>query len=186
MTQKKALNWGFGVALTCFLAGLPLSWTGNQIELGHILMWLSVAVLITSGAVFAFENFWKAEMTEEKSGAISGGNVGVNSGTIHYHAPVYVAAIPNSNLAQRDPDGIYQHGQIVATVQGANVNVAHGTITFQTIRSTTGTANPDIECEYRDWVIMCPDLPRPRPNVNAATFALMVLGGSATIIRQRT
>ena len=85
----------------------------------------------------------------------------------------------------RNPNALYQYNEAVAEVQGAAASQANGTITFQFVR-TTGKADPTREVEYQDWVLSCPDLPRPKPNEFVGQFMGVLAGEVCRIIRKRT
>ncbi|WP_181170587.1 hypothetical protein [Mesorhizobium sp. B2-6-2] len=53
----------------------------------------------------------------------------------------------------RDPDGIYQHGEIVGTVKKPDLRIADGIATFEVI-SSEGAFNRDQMFEYREWMLM--------------------------------
>ena len=57
-----------------------------------------------------------------------------------------------ASTTARDPDGIYQLGSQVGTVQGARVDESRGTVTFDTI---TGAIqfNTGATFEYRDFIL---------------------------------
>jgi hypothetical protein len=64
----------------------------------------------------------------------------------------------------RNPNALYQDGEIVAEVDGAVPSQGNHIMTFRTVR-THGKADKNREVEYQDWVLNCPDLPGPPPNV---------------------
>jgi hypothetical protein len=83
----------------------------------------------------------------------------------------------------RNPNALYQYGEPVADVQGAVISQAQGIVTFQGMH-TTGKADPTREVEYQDWVLLCPDLPRPPSNAFVGQFSGVVAGGRCTILRK--
>lgn len=65
----------------------------------------------------------------------------------------------------RNPDGLYQLGQEVATVVGAVIDEGNSLVTFPMVRSA-GKLDATKEVEYRDLVLRCSGLPpAPPPNV---------------------
>lgn len=86
--------------------------------------------------------------------------------------------------SQRDPNAFYQYGEVVGDVQGAVVSQSNSLMTFQVVRSN-GKADPTRDVEYQNWVISCPDLPRPRPNEIVGQFIGMVVGMKCTIVGKR-
>jgi hypothetical protein len=84
----------------------------------------------------------------------------------------------------RNPNALYQYGEAVADVQGAVISQANGTVTFQTVH-TAGKADPAREVEYQDWVLSCPGLPAPKPNVLVGEFSGMIIGEACNILRRR-
>ncbi len=85
----------------------------------------------------------------------------------------------------RNPNALYQYGDAVAEVQGAVISQANGIVTIQSVRPT-GKADPGREVEYQDWVLTCPDLPAPRPNVIVGQFSGLLVGETCRIIRKAT
>jgi len=83
----------------------------------------------------------------------------------------------------RDPNALYQYGELVAEVQGAVISQANGTVTFQTVH-TSGKADSTHEVEYQNWVLSCPDLPAPCPNTMVGQFSGMVVGEKCAIVRK--
>ena len=71
----------------------------------------------------------------------------------------------------------------VADVPGAVISQANGTVIFQMI-CTTGLADPTREVQYQDWMLNCPDLPRPAPNTFVGQFSGMIVGEKCSIIRK--
>jgi hypothetical protein len=92
---------------------------------------------------------------------------------------------PHESQPARNPNALYQYNEQVADVQGAVVTQANGTISFMAIH-TIGHADPTRDVEYQDWVLSCPDLPHPRPNVIVGTFTGMVTGEVCRIIGKRS
>ncbi len=86
--------------------------------------------------------------------------------------------------SQRDPNALYQYGEVMGDVQGAVVSQSDSLVTFQVARSN-GKADPTRDVEYQNWVIRCPDLPRPRPNEMVGQFVGMVVGMKCTIVGKR-
>jgi hypothetical protein len=86
---------------------------------------------------------------------------------------------------QRDPNALYQYGDIVGDVQGAVVSQSNSLTTFQVVRSN-GTADPTRGVEYQNWVLSCPDLPTPRPNEIVGQFVGMIVGMKCTIVGKRS
>lgn len=84
----------------------------------------------------------------------------------------------------RNPNALYQYGEPVAEVQGAVISQANGIVTFQALH-TSGKADKAREVEYQDWVLRCPQLPAPAPNVVVGQFIGMVAGATCDIIRKR-
>ena len=95
--------------------------------------------------------------------------------------------LPNTTQPEtrppRNPNALYQYGEAVAEVQGAIISQANGTVTFQVVK-TAGKADPTREVEYQDWVLNCPNLPRPSPNELVGLFSGMVIAEQCTIIRK--
>jgi hypothetical protein len=85
----------------------------------------------------------------------------------------------------RDPNALYQYGEAVANVQGPVISQSSSTVTFQAVR-TTGKADPTRDVEFQDWVLRCPDLPRPPPNAIVGQFIGVVAGETCSIIRKRS
>lgn len=83
----------------------------------------------------------------------------------------------------RNPNALYQYGEVVAEVQGAVISQANGSVTFQVVR-TFGKANPTREVEYQDWVLTCPHLPTPPLGAIVGQFNGMLAGERCTIIRK--
>ncbi|WP_298353224.1 hypothetical protein [Rhodoblastus sp.] len=90
-------------------------------------------------------------------------------------------AVEHAPGIQRNPNDLYQYGEVVGQVQGAVISQANGTVTFLSVR-TSGNANPSKAVEYQDWVLHCPDLPTPPPNANVGLFIGMVQGESCAIV----
>jgi hypothetical protein len=84
----------------------------------------------------------------------------------------------------RNPNALYQYGEPVAEVQGAVISQANGIVTFQALH-TSGKADKTREVEYQDWVLRCPQLPAPAPNVMVGQYNGMVWGATCDIIRKR-
>jgi hypothetical protein len=97
------------------------------------------------------------------------------------HGPVTIGQ--PTVTPRRNPDALYQYGEIVAEVQGAVISQANGIMTFQFLR-TAGKADSDRELEFRDWVLRCPNLPRPPPNTFVGQFSGVMSGGTCTIVRK--
>jgi hypothetical protein len=74
-------------------------------------------------------------------------------------------------------------GESVADIQGAIISQANGTVAFQTVR-TAGKADPTREVEYQDWVLNCPNPPRPAPNVIVGQYVGMLVGETGRVIRE--
>lgn len=55
--------------------------------------------------------------------------------------------------AMRDPDGIYQFDQKVATVTAAEVDRGRGLVAFKELISQGDIFNPDKDFQYRDYVL---------------------------------
>jgi hypothetical protein len=85
--------------------------------------------------------------------------------------------------ATRNPDSLYQYDEAVADGIGGVVDQASGLVKFQAIRST-GKADPSREFEYRDWVLLCPDVSRPPPNAVVGQFIGMTVGATCRIVRK--
>jgi hypothetical protein len=98
-------------------------------------------------------------------------------------ARVYGATVTPSTPQSHDPNALYQYGEPVADVQGAVISQAQGMVTFQALH-TAGKADPTREVEYQDWVLSCPDLPRPPPNAFVGQFSGVVAGEKCTIVRK--
>jgi hypothetical protein len=93
--------------------------------------------------------------------------------------------------AARDPDALYQLGQTVATVSGAQTDLGHSTIFFAQMR-VSDRANPLRTFEYRDWVLSCDEDGQhlangaPPPGVVAGTVVpQLVIGWTCTIVSER-
>ena len=85
----------------------------------------------------------------------------------------------------RNPDGLYQLGDLVGTVGGAKVDRGNSIVTFQVVRSS-GNLNAVKEVEYRDFVLKCNGLPTASPlNVIVGTYMGMSVGVECTILRHR-
>jgi hypothetical protein len=86
---------------------------------------------------------------------------------------------PNQILSKRNPDGLYQLGEEVATTVQANIDIGNRLITFQEIRNA-GKLDAKKEIEYRDFVLQCAELP-PSPG----TFSSVSNGARCTILHRR-
>jgi len=71
----------------------------------------------------------------------------------------------------------------VADVQGAIIAQANGTVSFQFVHAA-GKADPAHDVEYQDWVLRCPGLPAPPPNVLVGQFSGAAAGLQCTIVRK--
>ena len=95
--------------------------------------------------------------------------------------------IPNTSdqerRSMRNPNALYQYDEKVAEVQGAVISQANGVVTFQAIR-TAGKADPAREVEYQDWVLRCPNLPKPHPDVIIGQFIGVIAGAVCDIFRK--
>jgi hypothetical protein len=81
----------------------------------------------------------------------------------------------------RNPDGLYQLNELVATVTGMNVDRGHSRITFQAVRSA-GNLDTNREVEYRNFVLKCPQLAGAPPlNTTVGMFIGMTAGATCEI-----
>jgi hypothetical protein len=84
----------------------------------------------------------------------------------------------------RDPNALYQDGEIVAQIQGGIIDQPHGSVRFMTL-SSNGKGNPQREMEYQDWVVLCPGLPIPPPNTIVGNFTGLAVGANCQLVRRR-
>jgi hypothetical protein len=119
-----------------------------------------------------------SQVVQNGTGIDSGNNTIING-------PVTIAPPAPAPAVQppRNPDALYQYGESVAEVQGAVISQANGIVTFQFLR-TAGKADSDREFEFRDWVLRCPNLPRPRPNTFFGQFSGVMSSETCTIVRK--
>ncbi len=80
----------------------------------------------------------------------------------------------------RNPNALYQYKEMVATVQGAVVLQSQGTVSFQVIHATA-QIDPTRELDYQDWVLLCPDLPKPKQGF-VGTTSTIVAGLNCRIV----
>jgi hypothetical protein len=83
----------------------------------------------------------------------------------------------------RDPNGLYQFGNLIGTVQGAVVTPEHSAATFQFIRLSTAP-DPTREIEYQDWTLICDGLPPPKQGF-VGTTSIVIMGLTCRIIGRR-
>ena len=88
---------------------------------------------------------------------------------IHIFDTLEAKLIASPAPTPRDPDALYQDGEIVGEVQGARIDRGNSLVSFQSVR-TQGNADQIREIEYQDWVLRCPDLPAPRRDTIAGMF----------------
>lgn len=81
----------------------------------------------------------------------------------------------------RNPNALYQFGDIVATVTGAFIEQSSGIISFQAIRSN-GSGDPSRAVEYQDYVLSCPQLPAPPQGVIVGQFVGLAAGAQCRIV----
>jgi hypothetical protein len=98
---------------------------------------------------------------------------------------VHAAFVPSPLTihSARNPNAMYQYDDLIADVQGAVVSQTDSRVSFQTVRSN-GKGDRTREIEYQDWVLNCPDLPRPRPNAFVGQFVGVAVGMSCSIVRK--
>ena len=85
----------------------------------------------------------------------------------------------------RDPDSIYQFGRVVAKLTGATIDLANGTIYYQTL-VTYGQFNTKQLAEYRDLSIRCSGFRGgPPPGSRVAEFRLFLSDGACEIVSPR-
>jgi|SRR5215831_3596195 len=77
----------------------------------------------------------------------------------------------------RNPDGLYQLGEQVATVDGASIDRGNSLVVFQFVRSA-GKLDPSKEVEFRDFVLQCVGLPLAAPTNAKSGFTSTVSGGA--------
>lgn len=93
------------------------------------------------------------------------------------------AQIPKA-IPTRDPDGLYQLGQLVGSVGPARIDQGNGTVEFDGVRSA-GNLNPNAEVEYRDFVLQCVGLPMAPSIGFSGTVSSVSTGARCKILRQR-
>jgi hypothetical protein len=87
--------------------------------------------------------------------------------------------------SERNPDGLYQFGEEVATVAGASISQGNSLITFQMVRSA-GKLDAAREVEYREFVLSCSGLPpAPPPDVMAGVVSSVSTGAQCAILSKR-
>ncbi len=91
----------------------------------------------------------------------------------------------SNTYPDRNPNSLYQYGDVIAEVQGAVISVSNGSVTFQNVRNA-GKADPTRDVEYQDWILRCPDLPRPLPNTFVGQYIGVVAGETCSIVRKRS
>jgi hypothetical protein len=76
---------------------------------------------------------------------------------------------PKKPEPDHDPDTLYQYGEAVGTVGGAEPNENDRRILFAEVK-IFGKADPTKSFEYREWKVLCSSLPRRKPEYPAREF----------------
>ena len=85
-------------------------------------------------------------------------------------------------IQARDPDGLYQFGNLVGQFSGERIDDANGFITFDLLK-TYGHFNTAQNAEFRSFLILCDTVVGgPRPGMNVGTFTAMNVGGKCRIV----
>jgi hypothetical protein len=93
--------------------------------------------------------------------------------------------IEPTTMRERDPNGLYQLGELVGTGIGSVVDRGHSVITFQAIKSS-GQIDSNRELEYQKYVIKCQNIAgAPNKGTIVGIYVGVTAGAECEILRLR-
>lgn len=103
---------------------------------------------------------------------------------IKAEALIPTGSLPPQISYMRNPNALYQYGEIFGEVQGAYTSLSSGTIEFKVVWINR-YANPEQEIEYQDWRLSCPSLPKDSPNAVRGGVSGLIAGLTCSIKGKR-